>query len=83
MRRKKTYQVTLNIDSTEKVIQVLKLQRLTLSAYLTVLVDEFAKVIDETGFSDKLEKLTVSDSFHLVGDILKGLEIEKKTHEKK
>jgi len=80
--KKRRYNVTLNVASTEKVIKILKSAGLTLSGYLTVLVDEFARLTDKSGYSKVLkdgpENLKASDAFLMMGSIMKGIGVEKK-----
>ena len=82
MENKIKYQITLNAESSKKVRKVLKVAGLTLSGYLTVLVDEFARLIDESGYSKILEhgldKLKLADALMMVGSIMGGIKIEKK-----
>ena len=80
---KKRYNVMLDVRSAEKIIKILKLAGLTLSSYLTVLVDEFAKIVDEKGFSKKLDNMRPSDAVQVMADILKGIEFEKDGRSKK
>jgi len=79
---KRRYNVTLNVASTEKVSKILKSAGLTLSGYLTVLVDEFARLADKSGYSrvldDGLKNLKASDAFLMLGSIMKGIGVEKK-----
>jgi len=77
-RDKKRYNVTLDVDSAEKVIKLLHKCKLTLSGFMTVLVNRFAEIVDETGFSEKLENLTISEGLVLMSQIMQGIEVEQK-----
>lgn len=79
---KKRYNVTLNQETVEKVERILKKANISLSAYLTTLVDEFAWVLDDTGFSEKLENMTMSGAFEMLAHIMKGVESEQKEVQK-
>ena len=70
---KHRYNVMLNKESAEKVGKVFKLAGLSLSSYLTVEVDEFAKIIDETGVSKKLDRMTASDALLIMSGLFKGV----------
>ena len=82
MKNKIKYNVTLNAESSKKVRKVLKVTGLTLSGYLTVLVDEFARLIDESGYSkileDGMDKLKLVDAVTMVSSIMGGVKVEKK-----
>jgi hypothetical protein len=82
MRNKKRYNVSLNEESVDKVVKILKVAGLTLSGYLTVLVDEFARLTDDSGYSkildDGIENLKVSDALSMMSKVLKGVGVEKK-----
>jgi hypothetical protein len=72
------YNVSLETESVDKIMKVLKVANITLSGYLSLLVDEFARIIDEEGISKKLDNLTMADTLHLMGNLMAGIEEEKK-----
>lgn len=74
---KKRYTVTLDKEPCEKVNRILKKANLSLSSYMNVMVIEFSKIIDETGISEKLDKLSTSDALKLMAQIFEGLEEAK------
>lgn len=74
---KKQYHVTLNEESTEKVIRILDVANQSLSNYMSTVIDEFAASLDESGFSkaldDGLENLKASDALFMMGRMLQGI----------
>lgn len=77
-RNKKRYSVTFDEEAAEKVIKLLRKAKISLSGYLNVLVVQFAKIVDETGISKKLDNLTMPEALMLMSQIMKGIEVEKK-----
>jgi hypothetical protein len=76
---KKRYYVSLNEASVDKAQKVLKVAGFTLSSYLSVLVNEFVRLIDESGYSKILdagiENLKASDALVMITNILAGAKV--------
>jgi hypothetical protein len=75
---KKRYTFTLDPQPVEKVSAVLKKANLTFSGFINIQITEFAKLIDATGWSEKLENMSVSDALMIMGGIAQGVEEDKK-----
>ena len=77
---KKRYNVCLNEASVDKAVKILRVAGFTLSGYLTVLVDEFARLVDASGYSKLLdagiENLKATDALMMISNILKGVKVE-------
>lgn len=84
---KKQYHVTLNEESTERVIRILGLANQSLSGYLATVIDEFSSSIDDSGFSEVLDKgvenLKAVDALSMIGKMLKGFTFNEKAAKKK
>lgn len=80
---KKRYNVILNPESVEKVKELLKIANISFSSYFTVLVDEFANIIDENGLSKKMDNLKMSDAMQIMTNMMSGIEKEKEGRKKK
>lgn len=77
VEKKRHYTVTLDKEPCEKVNKLLKKAKLSLSAYMNVMVIEFSRIIDETGISEKLDNLSTSEALKLMAQIFEGLEEAK------
>lgn len=80
---KKRYNVILNPESVETVKDFLKIANISFSSYFTLLVDEFANVIDENGLSKKMDDLKMSDAMQMMTNIMSGIEKDKEKRKKK
>lgn len=84
---KKQYHVTLNEASTERIIRILGLANLSLSSYMASVIDEFSASIDDSGFSEILDKgvdnLKAVEALSIVGKMLKGFSLNEKTAKKR
>lgn len=75
---KKYYTVCLDAGSADKVKRVLSKANLPFSAFVGIQVNAFANLIDETGWSEKLENMSLSDALLILGGIYQGIEQEQK-----
>lgn len=75
---KKNYTVALDVESTEKVKRILSKANISFSAFVSIQMNSFAKLIDETGWSEKLENMSLSDALIVLGGIFEGIEHEQK-----
>ena len=75
---KKYYTVYLDKENAEKVKRVLSKANLPFSAFVSIQINAFANLIDETGWSEKLENMSLSDALIVLGGIYKGIEAEQK-----
>lgn len=75
---KKYYTIYLDKENAEKVKRVLSKANLPFSTFVSIQIDAFANLIDETGWSEKLENMSLSDALIVLGGIYKGIENEQK-----
>ena len=84
---KKQYHLTLNEESTERVIKILRVANQSLSSYVATLIDEFAYSLDDPkllkALDDGLENLKAGDALLMMGRMLKGMTFGGKIDKKK
>ena len=74
MDNRKRYNVYLNEKSVEKVKRVLSKAGINFSSYVSVMVDAFAEIVDETAMDEKMDKMSMSQCLGLVAGIMGKVE---------
>lgn len=74
MNGRKRYNVYLNEASVEKVKRVLSKAHINFSSYVSVMVDAFAEIIDETDMDEKMDNMSMSQCMSMVAGIMGKVE---------
>ncbi len=74
MDSRKRYNVYLNEASVGKVKRVLSKAHINFSSYVSVMVDAFAEIIDETDMDKKMDNMSMSQCMSMVAGIMEKVE---------
>jgi len=79
MEHKKRCTVYVGADAVDKVQRVLSKAGVSFSAYVSVMIDAFASIIEETSMEEKMKHMSLSQCLGMLSEIMG--KIEKETDE--
>lgn len=74
MNSRKRYNVYLNEASVERVKRVLSKAQINFSSYISVMVDAFAEIIDQTDMDEKMDNMSMSQCLSILAGIMGKVE---------